>query len=126
MAARQSSPAKSLFVEDLVIMRVFDAPRETVWKAWTEPKHFMRWWGPKGFTSPDCEIDLCVGGKYLYCMLSPEGQDYWSTGRRCTVRAVRATCEWAISPISSIVHFAWPHYICSKPCPHPRHCLAAR
>jgi len=80
MAARQSSPAKSLFVEDLVIMRVFDAPRETVWKAWTVPKHFMRWWGPKGFTAPACKIDLRVGGKYLYCMLSTEGQVYWSTG----------------------------------------------
>ena len=40
----------------------------------------MRWWGPKDFTSPACAIDLCVGGKYLACMRSPEGRDYWSTG----------------------------------------------
>ena len=64
----------------LVIERVFDAPRELVWRAWTEPEHFMRWWGPKDFTSPACKIDLRVGGTYLACMRSPEGQDFWSTG----------------------------------------------
>lgn len=80
MAARHSSPAKLPMGGGLVITRVFDAPRELVWKAWTDPKRFVRWWGPKGFTSPACEIDLRVGGKYLACMRSPEGQDYWSTG----------------------------------------------
>jgi uncharacterized protein YndB with AHSA1/START domain len=63
-----------------VITRTFDAPRELVWQAWTEPERVMRWWGPKDFTSPACQIDLRVGGKYLFCMRSPDGQDYWSTG----------------------------------------------
>ncbi len=40
----------------------------------------MRWWGPKNFTSPVCKIDFRVGGVYLACMRSPEGQDFWSTG----------------------------------------------
>jgi len=40
----------------------------------------MRWWGPKGFTSPACEIDLRVGGKYLWCMSSPGGYDFRNTG----------------------------------------------
>jgi len=66
--------------QELVIERVFDAPRELVWRAWTEPEQVMRWWGPKGYTSPAAEIDLRVGGKYLWCMRSPEGQDLWSTG----------------------------------------------
>jgi len=66
--------------QELVITRVFDAPRELVWKAWTEPDRLMQWWGPKGFTAPVCEIDLRVGGKFLNCMRSPEGKDYWSTG----------------------------------------------
>ena len=66
--------------EELVITRVLDAPREAAWKAWTDPTRFMLWWGPKGFISPACKIDLRVGGKYLACMRSPEGQDYWSTG----------------------------------------------
>jgi len=52
---------------------VFDAPRELVWKAWTEPARVMRWWGPKGFISPACDIDLRVGGKYLYCERGPDG-----------------------------------------------------
>ncbi|MEX0741712.1 MAG: SRPBCC domain-containing protein, partial [Phycisphaeraceae bacterium] len=60
--------------------RVFDAPRELVWQAWTDPEMFTKWWGPKGYTTPHCEIDLRVGGKVLNCMRSPEGQDYWSTG----------------------------------------------
>lgn len=65
---------------EIVITRIFDAPRELVWKAWTEPEHCKKWWGPNNFTTPYCEIDLRVGGKYLNCMRSREGQDFWSTG----------------------------------------------
>lgn len=64
----------------IIITRIFDAPRELVWKAWTEPALVMRWWGTEGFTSPFSTIDLRVGGKYLYAIRSPEGQDFWSTG----------------------------------------------
>jgi uncharacterized protein YndB with AHSA1/START domain len=64
----------------LVIEREFAAPRERVWMAWTVPDLVMRWWGPKGFTTPVCRISLRVGGSYLTCMRSPEGKDYWSTG----------------------------------------------
>ncbi|KKT75626.1 MAG: hypothetical protein UW70_C0032G0001, partial [Candidatus Peregrinibacteria bacterium GW2011_GWA2_44_7] len=64
---------------ELVITRVFDAPRKKVWNTWTKSKDAMRWWGPKNFTAPLCKIDLRVGGKYLFCMRSPEGQDFWST-----------------------------------------------
>ena len=64
----------------IIITRIFDASRELAWKAWTEPALVMRWWGPEGFTSPFSTIDLRVGGKYLYAMRSPEGQDFWSTG----------------------------------------------
>ena len=80
MAARHSSSAKLPVCEELVITQVLDASREAVWEAWTDPRRFMLWWGPKGFISPACEIDLRVGGKFLACMRSPEGQDYWSTG----------------------------------------------
>ena len=66
--------------DELTIIRVFDAPRELVWEAWTEPEHVKLWWGPKGFTSPVSKADLRVGGKYLNCMRSPDGKDYWSTG----------------------------------------------
>ncbi|MGA3245335.1 MAG: SRPBCC domain-containing protein [Bacteroidota bacterium] len=64
----------------LVITRIFNAPRNLVWKAWTDPVHFRRWWGPKRFTCPAANTDFRVGGRYLWCMRSPEGKDYWSTG----------------------------------------------
>ena len=66
--------------ERMVITRVFDAPRELVWKAWTDPKYVMQWWGPKGFTAPFCEIDFRVGGKFLCCMRAPDGQEGWNAG----------------------------------------------
>ena len=66
--------------ERLVVTRVFDAPRELVWKAWTDPKFVMQWWGPKGFTSPVCKMDFRVGGKFLFCMRAPDGQEWWTGG----------------------------------------------
>lgn len=76
----KNDPMTEPATRELVITRVFNAPRKLVWKAWTEPEHFKKWWGPKNFTSPVCKIDLRVGGAYLSCMHSPEGQDFWSTG----------------------------------------------
>jgi uncharacterized protein YndB with AHSA1/START domain len=67
-------------VERMTITRIFDAPRELVWKAWTDPQYVMQWWGPKGFTSPVCKMDFREGGKYLCCMKSPDGQEFWNAG----------------------------------------------
>ena len=64
--------------ERMVITRTFDAPRELVWKAWTDPRYVMQWWGPKGFTAPVCKMDFRVGGKSLLCMKSPDGQVFWN------------------------------------------------
>ena len=66
--------------ERMVITRVFDAPRELVWKAWTDPKYVKQWWGPTGCTSPVCEIDFRVGGKFLICGRMPDGQEFWNGG----------------------------------------------
>ncbi len=71
--------------KELVITRVFDAPRELVWKAWTDPQQVKRWWGPKDFTAPHISIDFREGGKYLYCMHGvgapgTPAQDFWSAG----------------------------------------------
>jgi uncharacterized protein YndB with AHSA1/START domain len=74
----KANPNKN--IKDLTITRAFDVPRELIWKAWTEPERVKRWWGPKGFTSPVIKIDLRVGGEYLSCMRSPEGQDFWGKG----------------------------------------------
>lgn len=65
---------------ELTMTRIFDAPKKLLWKAWTEPEQVTHWWGPRGFTSPVSKIDLCIGGEYLNCMRSPEGQDFWSKG----------------------------------------------
>ncbi len=65
-------------VERMTVTRVFDAPRELVWKAWTDPKYIMQWWGPKGFTSPVCRMDFRVGGKLVCCMKAPDGQEFWN------------------------------------------------
>jgi uncharacterized protein YndB with AHSA1/START domain len=65
---------------DLTTTHIFEAPRELVWKAWTEPAYVMRWWGPGPFTAPLARIDLRVGGSYLWCLRSPEGRDFCNTG----------------------------------------------
>ncbi|MGH9526043.1 MAG: SRPBCC family protein, partial [Terriglobales bacterium] len=51
-----------------------------VWKAWTSPDCVRQWWGPKGFTSPFCKMDFRVGGKFLFCMRAPDGQEGWNGG----------------------------------------------
>lgn len=66
--------------KDLVITRVFNAPREIVFDAWSVPEQLMQWWGPKVFTAPVCKVDFRVGGKYHFCMRAPDGQEFWSTG----------------------------------------------
>lgn len=65
---------------DFVLARVFDAPRELVFRAWTEPERLKRWWGPEGYTMPVCEIDPRPGGVFFHCMRSPEGREYWGRG----------------------------------------------
>ena len=65
---------------EIVITRTFNASRELVWRAWTEPEQIKKWWGPQHFTAPVAKVDLRVGGTYLYCMRDEEGKDYWSTG----------------------------------------------
>ncbi len=73
---------KSVEKRDLIVTRLFDARLKLVWKAWTDPTHVMRWWGPEGFTSPSAEIDFREGGTSLVCMRAPKefgGQDMYST-----------------------------------------------
>jgi uncharacterized protein YndB with AHSA1/START domain len=66
--------------QELVLTRVFDAPRELVFKVWTDPKHVARWWGPHRFTNPVCELDLRPGGAILIHMRGPDGTVYPMTG----------------------------------------------
>ena len=60
-----------------VISRVFDAPRDRVWAAWTEVERLKQWWGPIGFVVTYCKIDLRPGGLGHYCLRAPDGSDMW-------------------------------------------------
>jgi uncharacterized protein YndB with AHSA1/START domain len=62
---------------EFVITRAFDAPRELVWTAFTEPERMRHWWGPKGFTVIAAKMDLRPGGIYHYGMRAPDGSTMW-------------------------------------------------
>ena len=76
----ETNSSKKEQEQRVLITRIFDAPRESVWKAWTDCERLMRWWGPKDFTTPLCKIDLRPGGDFQNCMRSPEGLDYCGKG----------------------------------------------
>jgi uncharacterized protein YndB with AHSA1/START domain len=72
--------AVALRTDALTLTREFAAPPAVVWRAWTEPELLKRWYGAVGYTAPECEIDLRVGGKLHACMRSPEGNEIWFGG----------------------------------------------
>jgi uncharacterized protein YndB with AHSA1/START domain len=59
---------------------VFDAPRELVFQAWTDPARLKRWWGPRHFTNPVCEVDLKAGGAWKIVMRGPDGAEHTAQG----------------------------------------------
>jgi len=61
---------------EIVIARVFDAPRALVFKMWTDPDHAMKWFGPKGFTCTLHEMNVRVGGRWRFDMKAPNGTVY--------------------------------------------------
>lgn len=61
---------------ELVSVREFDAPRELVWKCWTDPEHFPHWFCPKGFTTTLCEMDVRQGGGYRIHWQDKQGNTY--------------------------------------------------
>ena len=65
---------------ELVITRIFDAPRHLVFQAWTEPDRATRWWGPQGFVTTYCNMDVRPGGAFRVCMRSPAGAEHWKQG----------------------------------------------
>ncbi len=86
---------------DIVATRVFDAPVERVWKAWTDSEQVMRWWGPNRFTCPFAKMDFREGGKSLVCMRAPKefgGQDMHNTWTYTRIVPLRE--------IEYILHFA--------------------
>jgi uncharacterized protein YndB with AHSA1/START domain len=63
--------------KDFVMSRVFDAPRDLLWKCFTDPERMKQWWGPKGVKIIAAKMDLRVGGTYLYGMETPDGKTMW-------------------------------------------------
>ncbi len=62
MAARSAEQLPTAATDrELVATRTFEAPRELVWAAWTDPRHIARWWGPRGFTNTISEMDVRPG-----------------------------------------------------------------
>ncbi len=76
MSAAQDSTAD----RDLVVTRMIDAPRPLVFGAWTDPEKVARWWGPKGYVTTECDMDIRPGGGYRCVMRSPEGTHHRKRG----------------------------------------------
>jgi uncharacterized protein YndB with AHSA1/START domain len=68
--------------KQFTITRVFDAPRDVIWRAWTDPDEAPIWWHPKGVTTPreSVELDVRLGGRYRYTMIGPDGTEYPTAG----------------------------------------------
>jgi uncharacterized protein YndB with AHSA1/START domain len=64
----------------LQLRRLLPAPRERVFAALTRPDDLTRWWGPRGFTTPEIELDVRVGGRYRFTMQPPEGERFHLSG----------------------------------------------
>ncbi len=82
---------------ELVVARVFDAPRRLVFRAWTDPELAAHWWGPKGFTSVSCEMDVRPGGKWRRSMRSPDG----------SLRCARGVYREIVAPERLVFTYAW-------------------
>jgi len=79
-ASCQPDPLSNPMEREVIITRVLNAPRELVFQAWTDPVHMARWWGPKDWTNPVCELDVRVGGAWRIVMRAPDGGDYPCAG----------------------------------------------
>lgn len=73
MEATQANPQRIEEIPELILKRQLKAPRSLVWKVWTDANHLAHWWGPKGFTNPQCEVDPRPGGVLNIDMQAPDG-----------------------------------------------------
>jgi uncharacterized protein YndB with AHSA1/START domain len=86
----------------LSLRRTFKAPRERVFRAWTDPDELRKWWGPEGYVTPSAEVDLRVGGKYRLGMRKlPDGDIFYLSGIYREVRPPERlvyTWRWEAKP----------------------------
>lgn len=76
IVAEPGKPTVARKPEDLVITRVFNAPRHLVFEAWTKAEHLSQWFAPKPLTTPSCELDFRPGGAFRLVMRAPDGTEY--------------------------------------------------
>jgi uncharacterized protein YndB with AHSA1/START domain len=95
--AAKSNMAPESAERELIITRVFDAPRALVFKAWTDADSQARWLGPKGFTTISCEIDARPGRRYRLGMRAPDGTAHWLCG----------VCREIVEPQRIVSTSAW-------------------
>lgn len=76
MSERKDAPVEAFSDREIVTTRVLDAPRELVFRAFSNPDHLARWWGPNGFTNTFQEFDMRPGGFWRFVMHGPDGIDY--------------------------------------------------
>lgn len=77
----------------IIFTRMFDAPRQLVWDAFTKKEHLLKWWGPHEFTNKNCSVDLKPAGKMLITMVGPDGGEY--------------PCEFVFDEIVPIEKIVW-------------------
>jgi uncharacterized protein YndB with AHSA1/START domain len=95
--ARATDMTATALQPELTVMRVIDAPRALVFKAWTQQEHAARWWGPQGFTTIFCQMDVRPGGSYRSTMRSPAG----------SIHTRRGVYRNVTSPERLVFTFAW-------------------
>jgi uncharacterized protein YndB with AHSA1/START domain len=76
MAEATSSSATAQARQELILTRILGARRSLVFRAWTDPQHLARWWGPRGFTTTTHSMDVRPGGEWRFVMHGPDGTDY--------------------------------------------------
>ena len=87
---------------EVLITRIFDAPRELVFKAWTDPEHLVKWYGPKGFTATVIEAEVRTGGTYHFHMRGPNYDDHWRGVYREVTPPERLVFTWPRGPASVV------------------------
>ena len=87
---------------ELGITRVLKAPRELVWKVWTDPEHIKHWWGPNGFTNTIFKMDVKPGGVWEFIMHGPDGTDYKN----------KHVFKEVVEPEKLVLeHVSWPKFL---------------
>ncbi|HET6161582.1 MAG TPA: SRPBCC domain-containing protein [Dongiaceae bacterium] len=97
MPATAASAPQGTAQHELVITRMFDAPRELVFRAWTQPEHMVRWLGPHKFTCLSAKMDVRPGGTYRAGIRSAEGKEHW----------MRGTYQEIVEPERLVFSFSW-------------------